>query len=499
MDSSRQQIMIEVNLLTPPDTQHSGAAFTNDASLTDLGVGALIEVMADGDQHLGAVAQHYFINASSDPAVIRWRQEVFRDALGHLEFIRDLETIARHGAELQRQSAYALKPQPPISTLLRSRELLTLLIADLRSLAQRVAKPDATVTSAGLRLLVEAISTNFTPDYLDSLEITLQELRFEHGLMARANLTAGNLTSHQPLLEGPFEGRGWRDRLRLVRGDRNRIEIVPRDQAGSETLRELRNEALVDIGGTTAKGLGVVIDFFVRLGRELAWLVGALNLYHRLQSLDLPLCFPEPTMNEGRITFSTLVEPTLSLRTGQRPVANDLDASTRSAIVISGANSGGKTTWLTSVALATLMMQVGLFVCADAFCSDVRTALSTFFPRDEDRALERGRLDDELLRLSQAVNALSEGGLFLLNEPLSSTNEVEACAIATALIDDLRRRNIATIVVTHYPTLARSLATDGTSLRPAVVNNGQRTYCIELAAPPADSSAMDIYERLGGW
>jgi hypothetical protein len=491
--------MIDVNLLTPPDTQQGATGFTNDEALTDLEVGALIEVMAAGDPYLGAIAQHYFVNAPVDPAVIRWRQAVVRDALEHPDLIRDLEAIARHGAALERRSAYALKPQPPISALLRSRELLSLLIADLRSLAQRVAEPDATVTSKGLKLLLDAISTNFTPEYLDRLDITLQELRFEHGLMARATLAAGNLTSHQLLLEGPFEGRGWRDRLRLARGDRNRIEIAPRDQAGSETLRELRNQALVDISGTTARGLGVVIDFFVRLGRELAWLVGALNLHYRLQSLDLPLCFPEPTVNEGRLTFSTLVEPTLSLRTGQRPVANDLDASTRSNIVISGANSGGKTTWLQSVALATLMMQAGLFVCADAFSADVRTTLSTFFPRDEDRELERGRLDDELLRLSQTMNALSEGALLLLNEPLSSTNEVEACAIATALVDDLRRRHITTIVVTHYPTLARSLASDGTSLRPAVVDNGQRTYRIELAAPPADSSAMDIYERLGGW
>ncbi|WP_298381572.1 hypothetical protein [Ferrimicrobium sp.] len=491
--------MIEINLLTPPGNREMTTDFTDQATLQDLGIEALIDAMAAGDPSIGSVALQCFLHAPVDPSVIRWRQEVLRDSLNHPELIRDLKVIAHHGAALERRSSYALRPQPPISLLLRSRELLGLLIPDLRALAHRFAELDSNFTSEGLELLATAINEHFGDDDLDKLDVAIRELRFEHGLIAWASLGAGNLTSSRLLLQGPIGSRGWRDRLHLTLGDRNRIEIAPRDQAGGDALRGLRNQALAEIGSVAARGLRTIIEFFVELNRQLAWLVGAINLHDRLKALGLPLCFPSPTLSQGQLAFQSLVEPTLALRTHLRPVSNDLGTSTRAPIVISGANSGGKTTWLQGVALAMLMMQAGLFVTAEAFNADARTHLYTFFPRDEDRDLQRGRLDDELTRLSTTISALSPEGLLFLNEPLSTTNEIEACAIMSALVDNLTRRDVTTFVVTHYPTLARALATNGTSLRPETAADGARTYRIEPSAPPEDSSAMDVYSRLGGW
>ncbi len=491
--------MIGVHLLWPPGCPDSKTIFTDARSLTDIGIEMIIDAMADGDPDIASVANDLFIHAPTDSTVIRWRQEVLIDALAHPQLIRDLDSIARHSAVLERRSSYATRQQAPFSQLLRSRELLSLLIGDLEALAKRVREPDNDVSSKGLKLLIATINDNFNDEYLQSLQAELQLLRFENGMVTRATLGAGNLTSDELIVESPFQGRGWRDRLHLVLGDDNRIEIAPRDQAGGETLRELRNLALSQIGTIVAHGLGTVISFFVTLHHELAWLVGAINLRSQFEQLDLPICMPEPAADGWHLGFHGLCEPTLGLRTRALPITNNLALDDSSPIVLSGANSGGKTTWLQSVALGILMMQAGLFVTADEFRATIRTNLRTFFPDDEDRELQHGRLDDELIRLAATITELQEDGLVLLNEPLTSTNEIEASEIATAVFRDLDKRGVTVIVVTHYPTLARELATSGLSLEPEILGDGVRSYRIEPSPPPKNSSAMDIYRRLGGW
>lgn len=491
--------MIEVHLLWPPGHRNPNTVFTDAGSLADVGIQTIIDSMADGDPDIAAVANELFTHAPSDSTVIRWRQEVLLDALAHPQLIRDLDSIARRSAALERRSSYATRQQAPFSQLLRSRELLSLVIDDLQALAKRVREPDNDVSSKGLKLLITTISNNFDSQYLQSLQAELQLLRFEHGLVTRATLGEGNFTSDELILEGPFHGRGWRDRLHLVLGEENRIEIAPRDQAGGETLRELRNLALSQVSTMVAHGLQTVIDFFVTLHQELAWFVGAINLKMQLVQLGIPMCTPEPAVDGWYLGFHSLSEPTLGLRTRTRPTTNDLGLEDSSPIVISGANSGGKTTWLKSVAIGILMMQAGLFVAADEFTATIRTSLRTFFPADEDRELRHGRLDDELTRLAATISELQEGGIILLNEPLTSTNEIEASEIAAAVFRDLDKRGVTVIAVTHYTSLARELATSGLSLRPEIFDNGDRSYRIVPSPPPQDSSAMDIYHRLGGW
>ena len=48
-----------------------------------------------------------------------------------------------------------------------------------------------------------------------------------------------------------------------------------------------------------------------------------------------------------------------------------MDADGKSLVIITGANSGGKSTFLRSAGLAQLMMQCGMFVAAGSFRASV--------------------------------------------------------------------------------------------------------------------------------
>ena len=64
--------------------------------------------------------------------------------------------------------------------------------------------------------------------------------------------------------------------------------------------------------------------------------------------------------------------------------------------MITGANQGGKSTFLRSVGLAQLMMQCGMFVAAESLRASVGQRLFTHYKREEDAAMESGKLDEEL-------------------------------------------------------------------------------------------------------
>ena len=56
----------------------------------------------------------------------------------------------------------------------------------------------------------------------------------------------------------------------------------------------------------------------------------------------------------------------------------------KSLVIITGANSGGKSTFLRSVGLAQLMMQCGMFVTARILRASVCQQIFTHFIREED-------------------------------------------------------------------------------------------------------------------
>ncbi len=94
-------------------------------------------------------------------------------------------------------------------------------------------------------------------------------------------------------------------------------------------------------------------------------------------------------------------------------------------IIITGANSSGKLTFLRSVGLAQLMMQCGMFVTAETYRASVGEGVFTHFIREEDATMTSGRLDEELSGMSAIADQIRPHCLMLFNESFAATNERE--------------------------------------------------------------------------
>lgn len=168
--------------------------------------------------------------------------------------------------------------------------------------------------------------------------------------------------------------------------------------------------------------------------------------------------------------------------------------------MITGANQGGKSTFLRSIGLAQLMMQCGMFVGAGSFRSSVCDSLFTHYKREEDIAMKSGKLDEELSRMSDIVDHVTPGSLILFNESFAATNEREGSEIGRQIVAALVERRIRVVFVTHLYELARGFYGEnrGTMLflRAERGADGTRSFKLIEGEPLRTSFGEDLYHRI---
>ena len=75
--------------------------------------------------------------------------------------------------------------------------------------------------------------------------------------------------------------------------------------------------------------------------------------------------------------FENLTELSMALYHRKAPVGNDCDFAGKMLLIVTGANQGGKSTFLRSIGIAQIMLQSGMFVAAGHFESGISTACRT--------------------------------------------------------------------------------------------------------------------------
>nr|WP_244106646.1 hypothetical protein [Burkholderia anthina] len=182
------------------------------------------------------------------------------------------------------------------------------------------------------------------------------------------------------------------------------------------------------------------------------------------------------------------------------PVANDVDANGRDLIVVTGANQGGKSTFLRSLGIAQMLLQAGAFVAADAFEANLASMIVTHYKREEDASMRGGKFDEELRRMSVAVDHLAEHAIFLSNESFASTNEREGSDIGRQIVDALLESRVKIALVTHLFTLAKGLhdteTAPATFLRAERRDDGTRTFRLTEGEPLQTSFGQDLYRQI---
>jgi DNA mismatch repair ATPase MutS len=263
-------------------------------------------------------------------------------------------------------------------------------------------------------------------------------------------------------------------------------------------LSELRSQGISHVAAALAQSTDHILSFFRMLRLELGFYVGCLNVRDQLVRKREPLCLPHPRpADQPMLTSQGLYDVCLSLSVEDRVVGNNVAGDHKVLVMITGANRGGKSTFLRSIGLAQLMMQCGMFVPAESFHANVCHSIFTHFKREEDSSMRSGKLDEELKRMSAIVDAISPYSMALFNESFASTNEREGSEIARQIVRALLETQVKVLYVTHMFDLAQGfyLAQMNAALflRAERHADGQRTFRLVAGEPLPTSYGEDLY------
>ena len=179
---------------------------------------------------------------------------------------------------------------------------------------------------------------------------------------------------------------------------------------------------------------------------------------------------------------------------------NELLADGKNLVLITGANQGGKSTFLRSVGLAQLLMQCGLFVPATRFASTISHGIYTHFKREEDTTMNSGKLDEELGRMSEIADSICPNAFLLCNESFASTNEREGSEIAKQITLAFVERHVEVFFVTHLYEFAKEIydahGNDVIFLRAERNDDGIRTFKMVEGKPLQTSHGEDLYHKI---
>ena len=164
-----------------------------------------------------------------------------------------------------------------------------------------------------------------------------------------------------------------------------------------------------------------------------------------------------PQITDGTLELTEMVNPELCDLLSEQgrsfvPVSISLD---RGATVITGANMGGKSVAMKTVALNVLLMQAGFLVCAKEAKMPLFESVLMLF--EDMQSIQSGLsgFGSEIVQFQKALAQVEQGySLFLLDEFARGTNPDEGAVIVQAVTKYLNGVNAISLLTTHYDKVA---------------------------------------------
>ena len=305
--------------------------------------------------------------------------------------------------------------------------------------------------------------------------------------------------------------RNGRNVLPVKNTYRNRISGVVHDISASGNTVYIEPRAVVNLNEEIASSraderyeiqriLQELSDLFRPHAAEIAnnaWIIGHLDLVRAKVRFMQETGAVVPDLSEEQdIQLLSVRHPLI-----ENAVANDLHfGPDLTEIVITGPNTGGKTIMLKTLGLAQIMAQSGLPILADKG-SRVGIFSQIFADIGDEQSIEQSlsTFSSHMTNIVSILEQVDSESLVLLDELGAGTDPQEGAALAIAILEDLRLRQIKTMATTHYPELKAygietdwvenaSMEFDTDSLRP--------TYRF-MQGVPGRSNAFEIARRLG--
>ncbi len=470
-------------------------AFEKELLLNDLELNVILDAMSKGDEPMRNACRAALLNYCADERDILYRQEILQELIAAPEFARDVYAIAVETLYRRRKEHVWLQSQ--MNALFRGAvEILRMTMEELKKLRAVADKYNGKFKSKGLVQLIGMLREELTDAYFAEVEAHLEELSFNDGMLISARF--GEKLQGEKYTMRRLDKKGVKLKWMFAPS----ISISSKDEDGLKDLEVRKARVISENVNVLAQATDHVLSFFTSLRDELGFYVGCLNLRDTLTGAGHSVCIPAIAKGGRRRVYSNLIDASLPLIGVQSVIGNDMDYADKTLFIITGANQGGKSTFLRSLGQSQVMLQAGMFVAARSYTGHISSGIFTHFRKEEDAKMDSGKLDEELERMSKIVNAIKPGSVVMFNESFAATNEREGAEIGRQITQALLDSGVEVFSVTHLYQLSNPFYVKNDPgyvfLRAERLSDGQRSFRLSEGEPQRTGYGDDVYERVFG-
>lgn len=238
------------------------------------------------------------------------------------------------------------------------------------------------------------------------------------------------------------------DALGLAMSDRRGARIRLNDGL-SHAIAELHPDAVARFDALAAPYTSLALDAPIAYIEELNFYFAILALCDRADEMSIPVCFPTPAEKRQYLAHN-VYDVSLFLKNAQRIVPNDTFFDEDAPFhFITGANGGGKTTYLRACGINLILFLGGCPVFAESASVYPYTSVCSHFPADE-RFSSGGRLQEEKQRVDRLLETCDENTFIVFNETYSGTDDKLGCEMTLDTAGKIRERGSHGLFVTHF-------------------------------------------------
>lgn len=164
-----------------------------------------------------------------------------------------------------------------------------------------------------------------------------------------------------------------------------------------------------------------------------------------------------PRITEDQVDFADMINPQISDSLKKRgnvftPISLTLE---KGSTVITGANMGGKSVAMKTVALNILLVHCGFFPFAKAAACPIFDSMHIISEDLENTDRGLSSFGGEIVRFNEVLSNLDKGFAFImLDEFARGTNPDEGAAIVQAVTAYLNKKHAVTLLATHYDNVS---------------------------------------------
>ncbi|MDR0917303.1 MAG: hypothetical protein LBN02_09000 [Oscillospiraceae bacterium] len=472
--------------------------FGKEILSADLELPRIIDTMAGRDDVIKKACETALFTPLTDMAELQYRQAIIADARRNPEAIRALygivvDTLSHQTHEFRAFASDAMGKSAAVSMYRSALAFLNSFIGSLMALRQVADKNLNGFESEGMRNLLTMFQREMDDKYFKQVRVSLTELDDAEGeTLISAKL--GHYLQGVDYVMRKLE-RGDKRSWRLTSG----YEIPEKQIHLLDDLRNRTNRAINGVSNTLSQAAKNLQGFFTSLREELAFYIGCLNIEDALRELGMPMCVPKMNpMDSKKREWRDQYDVSLALTRRTKVVPGVFSDPGAKLYLITGANQGGKTTFLRGIGQAQLMAQCGMVVGAESCEMPLRRGLFTHFRREEDSRMKSGKLDEELTRLARALDFVGPGTTVMFNESFASTNEREGSEILRQITDAFVENGVEVFSVTHLFAYADVYKDDPETrfLRAERLPSGERTFKIVPGEPLRTAFGEDLYNKI---